>query len=595
MRRRGAAVVGASGVIAFAALAPAAFAWLGGAAAESADAPALEGLLARAGTPDDAPTWAAFAALVFAASMVSEDLACIGVGVLVGRGSVGLVGGSLACAGALVAGDLLLYAAGRGLGRSRIGRAIRRRARRAAGDARALRPTRLDVAIVASRFVPGARLPTYVTAGALRVPVARFTALLALAVAVWAPAVVGFSAAGWLAAGSLPVLRERAAAALVAVVLAALAIERVALPALTRGGRRRLASRWQRVRRWEFWPIPVVYAPLAPYIAWLALRHGGLRQVLLANPGIPLGGLAGESKRAILDALDLPDDARLATLALPALDARAPLAPQRAARRARVQAFLEREGLALPVVVKPDAGERGADVAIARDAAALARELDARLDATLVQERATGDEYGLYYARLPGEPRGRLLSITAKRMPVATGDGERTLEELILAHERGLPMARVLLAAHAGALDRVPAAGERVPLVEIGTHSRGCEFLDASSLWTPELETRVDALSRRFPGFFLGRYDVRVPDAEALRRGEGLRVVELNGLTTEPTHMYDPRHSYAFALRELAAHWRRAFAIGRAQRVAGAPLPAWREIARALARYRRLGARAEDG
>ena len=50
--------------------------------------------------------WTRFVALVFVASMLSEDLTCIGVGLLVGRGAVGMVGGTIACLIALVAESL---------------------------------------------------------------------------------------------------------------------------------------------------------------------------------------------------------------------------------------------------------------------------------------------------------------------------------------------------------------------------------------------------------------------------------------------------------------------------------------------------------
>ena len=43
----------------------------------------------------------------------------------------------------------------------------------------------------------------------------------------------------------------------------------------------------------------------------------------------------------------------------------------------------------------------------------------------------------------------------------------------------------------AGRADHVPAPGEVVPLVEVGTHARGAIFLDGEHLVTPELEAAV--------------------------------------------------------------------------------------------------------
>ena len=65
-----------------------------------------------------------------------------------------------------------------------------------------------------------------------------------------------------------------------------------------------------------------------------------------------------------------------------------------------------------------------------------------------------------------------------------------------------------------------------------------------------------------------GRYDVRTPDAEALGRGE-FRIIELNGVTSEATHIYDPRVGLVEAYRTLFEQWSIAFEIGRLNRRAG--------------------------
>jgi hypothetical protein len=70
-------------------------------------------------------------------------------------------------------------------------------------------------------------------------------------------------------------------------------------------------------------------------------------------------------------------------------------------------------------------------------------------------------------------------------------------------------------------------------------------------------------------------------------RGEGIRVLELNGLTAEATSIYDPRHSVLDAWRTLAAQWRIAFRIGAAQVRLGARKASWREIIGMVAGYRR--------
>ena len=104
----------------------------------------------------------------------------------------------------------------------------------------------------------------------------------------------------------------------------------------------------------------------------------------------------------------------------------------------------------------------------------------------------------MFYYRRPDEERGRIFSITEKRFPVVTGNGASTLERLILEDERAVCMARFYLKKQSKHLSDVPASGERVQLVELGTHCRGAIFLDGGWARTRELEDAIDEISRRF-------------------------------------------------------------------------------------------------
>ena len=131
-----------------------------------------------------------------------------------------------------------------------------------------------------SRFVPGLRLPTYVTAGVLRMPFGAFALYFVLACLLWTPLLVG--AAAWFgerAAGLLEAFGRQAPWAVAGLALWILALERFALPAFSHRGRRMLVGRWRRWRRWEFWPPWAFYPPVVLYVAWLALRHGGFARV----------------------------------------------------------------------------------------------------------------------------------------------------------------------------------------------------------------------------------------------------------------------------------------------------------------------------
>jgi hypothetical protein len=204
----------------------------------------------------------------------------------------------------------------------------------------------------------------------------------------------------------------------------------------------------------------------------------------------------------------------------------------------------------------------------------------------VAQERVDGAEFGVFYYRLPGEPTGRIFAITDKRLPTVTGDGRRPLEQLILADERAVCSARFFLRRHAARLSWVPAAGETVQLTPLGTHSRGAMFLDGAQFLTPALERAIDRLSQGYEEFWFGRYDVRAPSAEALMAGGPFTVLEVNGVSSEATSIYDPRHGLGHAYRTLFAQWRLAFEIGRRNVAAGARPTRVREILALLRRHR---------
>ena len=68
--------------------------------------------------------------------------------------------------------------------------------------------------------------------------------------------------------------------------------------------------------------------------------------------------------------------------------------------------------------------------------------------------------------------------------------------------------------------------------------------------------------------------------AASLARGEAITVLELNGVTSEATHIYDPRVSPFEAWRTLCEQWRIAFEIGARNRALGHRPASIGEIAR---------------
>jgi len=518
--------------------------------------------------PQDGLGWIVFFLLVFVASMVSEDLACAGVGLLVAAGQVGFAGAVAACIFALVAGDLVLYGGGRLVGPRflrRLGRGpdeigpIGARLRASGG-----------LVILLGRFVPGARLPTYVVAGVLGYPILRFTFWLVVAAVLWAPALVGIAAVGGYVLEVQNAPPATAFALGVVLILSIVLATRLVPLFASFRGRRLLLARWRRLRRWEFWPIWAIYGLLVPSFAAMAIRHRSICLPTLVNPPIPGGGLAGESKAAIGRALEaIPEHAVETEILEPG---------SVEARLAHVLDLMARFDLDYPVVLKPDVGERGRDVAIAPDQETVLEYLEANAERVLAQAYVPGEEFGIFYLRMPGKSRGEIFSLARKTPRFVTGNGSDSLERLILTDEICLPMAEKLLQLNSERLDAVPADQERVRVTKLGTHSLGCRFRIGEDLRSAALEAAVDRLSQAADLDF-GRYDVRAPSEAALIRGE-FKIIEFNGLTSEAAHMYDPRYGLWAGLGILREQWRRAFEIGAGHRAAGRRPLSWLSLAR---------------
>ena len=223
--------------------------------------------------------------------------------------------------------------------------------------------------IVVSRFIPGMRLPTYVAAGVLGLRTWTYVRTFALAALVWTPLLVGLST---LATRWSIMLRPRDGV-LGAGVLGLLTVGtvRLATALATHAGRRRLIAVWRRTTRWEFWPMWALYLPIAGWIAWLVVRYRSLTVFTAANPGIPAGGVVGESKRLILGGLAVGGAPVAPFVSLLAQDD----AEARVALSSRAIA-----SWGLPLVFKPDQGQRGTGVRILRsrsDVHCVARDLTA--------------------------------------------------------------------------------------------------------------------------------------------------------------------------------------------------------------------------
>ena len=130
--------------------------------------------------------------------------------------------------------------------------------------------------------------------------------------------------------------------------------------------------------------------------------------------------------------------------------------------------------------------------------------------------------------------------------------------------------------------------GEELRLAEAGNHCQGTLFQDGAHLITPQLEARIDELAKKREGFYFGRIDLRYTDEASLKRGDGFAVIEINGVTSESTNLYDPAWSLGRAYKVLRQQWSLCMQIGAevGEQQGLKPKPGLRLLREALRYYR---------
>lgn len=509
-------------------------------------------------------------ALAAFSTFILEDPTTVGCGFLVADGKMAFNVAYIGLSAGIAIGDFGLYALGRYMGPwVRTSRFVP-----ASSLARAERwfSRNLVWAVVLSRFVPGMRLPTYTAAGLLRANPWAFLGTTIGASLVWTYLLL--SLAVQLGDALLPrlgPLKWGIVAGLVAMIgiIQWLLGKRAAKASALEPDEPQVASFF------EFWPPWLFYIPVVGYYFWLGLRHWGLTLPTASNPKIYSGGLIRESKSQILGLTGPTARAWVAPWAY----WERPASGTSSELLAQALSIIRAAGLSLPLVAKPDMGQRGAGVRPVRTEGELGEYLDEfPAGAGLIFQKLVDcpHEAGVLFARLPEESKGRILSITLKEFPSVTGDGTRTLRELIMDDPRARLISEVYLARHHGQLERVLSAGENFPLVFAGNHCQGAIFLDGTHLVTEALLARIEEIAGDTEELYFARFDMRFRDLDTFLKGEDFKIIEINGAGAEATHIWDARMTLREAYRVLFEQWRILFAIGAQNRRRGAkPLGAW--------------------
>ncbi|MEN7548889.1 hypothetical protein AAG747_13285 [Rapidithrix thailandica] len=313
--------------------------------------------------------------------------------------------------------------------------------------------------------------------------------------------------------------------------------------------RKRLSLLWTKWLHYEYWPFWFFYAPMLPYGLYLALKARSLSYFTTVNPGVEYGGLVEASKVDLLQ--------QIAPEYLPKM-----LFVSQNHSLSQIIHQLSHAKLSFPLIAKPNMGERGLGVELLKDTSALGAYLKQSPRDFLLQEYISFEiELGVLYYRYPESGESGITSVVLKEFLKVVGDGTSTVKELMEKNLRATFRQEYLEEKFAEQLHTVLAKGVSLQLEPIGNHCRGTKFLNGNHLINPHLVKVFDSIAAPVKGYYYGRFDLKVKSMEELYLGRNLKIMELNGVQSEPAHIYDPHYSLFQAYRDVARHMRLIYQI----------------------------------
>lgn len=313
-----------------------------------------------------------------------------------------------------------------------------------------------------------------------------------------------------------------------------------------------------KLKSWEYWPMHMVYVPVYAYYLFLSLRARSLFFFTSTNPGIETGGLYGDSKKNILD--KIPEEFKPITGFAP-----------RGSSSKQILKLLKEKKISFPIIAKPDIGERGFLVEKIRNELELDSYLKAHGGADLIIQEFVSfpEEVSVLYYRFPDDQTGHITSLTLKKFLSVEGNGKSTLRELIENYPRAVLQLETLEKRYSNRMDEVLPKGQHLELVSIGNHCRGTTFLDGTPFVDQQLVQTFDHISHQLPGIYFGRFDIKCQSLEDLKAGNNFKILEINGVKSEPTHIYDPNFSLFKAYGILFRQWSTIFKISKMNKAKG--------------------------
>lgn len=282
------------------------------------------------------------------------------------------------------------------------------------------------------------------------------------------------------------------------------------------------------------------------------IKSGRMTFFTLVNPGMRNGGLFSYSKSDILGKIPKqyrPNELKVA----------GPISAS------KLISEIENSGIEYPVIIKGDTGERGKGVYFFSDQEKII-DMDSQQEFLIQEYIDLPLEIGVFYIRFPDNKKGKITSLMERLLLSVTGDGYSNVKELLLKDSRKARYLDKIKNFYPEILEEIPKNEKELIVEPIGNHNRGTIFIDQNDKINEKLESIMDKLLSDLSGFNYGRLDIKTNSWEELENGRSFKVLEINGLNSEPAHIYNPGYPLLKAYKSVFHHWKIAYNIAKMNR-----------------------------
>jgi hypothetical protein len=315
----------------------------------------------------------------------------------------------------------------------------------------------------------------------------------------------------------------------------------------------------------EYWSANIYIAPVLVYVAYLAAKARSPLFFTAANPAIPTGGMVGENKADMSDWIPPQYRPKNCTVS-----------SDHSMENIKIR--LEKARLQFPIIIKPAVGCRGLMVKKVENLSDIMEHLLRFPTEFLLEEYIDYPvEAAVLYWKNPETGESGIQSVTGKEFLSVEGNGISNVESLLGENPRGVLQIERLKREKADLLNQIPRMGQKVLVEPIGNHCRGTKFLDFNHLITPEMVKAYDKIQADLAGNFLYRLDLKTPSVFDLQAGKNIKILEINGVGSDPAHIFDPNTRFFEIWAAYFRLWRKIYEISTALHRQGVPYMSLKE------------------